>query len=129
MERHFSLSINRELDLTLRSCSSLALFLSKSCKQKQKFSKKKNKNNSNIFIRKIRFCKLCLPALSADKQSIFLSNLVRMFCLVQLPVEQLDALLQLIDLNIVRVTVREVWWCGVVCGVWCVVVSWCIMMY
>ena len=32
IERHFSLSMNSELDLTLRSCSSLALFRSKSWK-------------------------------------------------------------------------------------------------
>ena len=32
MLRHFSLSMNREFDLILRSCSSLALFCSRSCK-------------------------------------------------------------------------------------------------
>ena len=34
---------------------------------------------------------------------------MRIFCLVQLPVEQLNALLQLIDLNIVSVIQDGVW--------------------
>ena len=71
IERHFSLSMNSELDLTLRSCSSLALFRSKPWKIGKYLSVQ------------ILFC-------------IF--YLVSRICLAKFPVKKLNTLLQLVDL-------------------------------